>query len=123
MGIPGITFLYMKKELSSQLTPAVTGWFGQSNPFAFDVKGVDYADKTRRFNTGTPSIVNAYAAEQALDYILEVGISEIETYLKGLSSHALTYAKAKGFTVMSPQDVEKKAPTTAIYVENANEVE
>lgn len=24
---------------------------------------------------------------------------------------------------MSPQDVEKKAPTTAIYVENANEVE
>nr|WP_289038839.1 aminotransferase class V-fold PLP-dependent enzyme [uncultured Allobacillus sp.] len=123
MGIPGITFLYMKQELSSQLTPAVTGWFGQRNPFAFDVKGVDYADQTRRFNTGTPSIVNAYAAEQALNYILEVGISEIETYLKSLSLHAVSYAEAKGFQVVSPKDVDKKAPTTAIYVENANEVE
>src|SRR5699024_8279872 len=31
LGIPGIAFLYIKKEIADRITPEITGWFGQSN--------------------------------------------------------------------------------------------
>ncbi|MDI7248653.1 MAG: aminotransferase class V-fold PLP-dependent enzyme, partial [Bacillota bacterium] len=59
LGIPGIAFLYVKKELVPALKPAVTGWFGQENPFAFKVHYLDYARDARRFDTGTPPVIPA----------------------------------------------------------------
>src|SRR5882724_13301272 len=38
LGPPGLAFLYVRKSLAVHLTPTITGWFGQANPFAFDVK-------------------------------------------------------------------------------------
>ncbi len=123
MGIPGITFLYINKEISEQLVPATTGWFGQSNPFAFDLKSTGFAESTQRFNTGTPPIANAYAAEAALDYILDVGVENIEKYLQELSKFTIDYAESLGMEVASPKDSNQKGSTTAIYVENADEIE
>lgn len=123
MGIPGITFLYIRKELSAELVPAVTGWFGQSNPFAFDLKATDYAGSTRRFNTGTPPIINAYAAEAALTYILDIGVENIQTYLQELSDYTFEYAEQLGMKVASPKNAGDKGATTAIYVEEAEKAE
>jgi len=36
MGIPGIAFLYVRRELIERLEPAFTGWFGREDIFAFD---------------------------------------------------------------------------------------
>lgn len=123
MGVPGITFLYMDGDLADRLIPAVTGWFSQRDPFAFDIKSTDYADKTRRFNTGTPPIINAYAAEKALEYILNIGVDTIKTYIDELSEFAISYAKSNGLSVASPKNINEKASTTAIHVENADEIE
>jgi selenocysteine lyase/cysteine desulfurase len=32
----GIAFLYVRPELIRSLTPTITGWFAQQNPFAFN---------------------------------------------------------------------------------------
>ena len=53
-GVPGITFVYVNKDLATMLQPSITGWFGQANPFSFEVRKLDYADNTFRFDTGTP---------------------------------------------------------------------
>ena len=36
LGPPGLAFMYVRKELISSLVPTVTGWFAQTNPFAYD---------------------------------------------------------------------------------------
>ena len=36
LGPPGLAFMYVRKKLISSLTPTVTGWFAQTNPFAYD---------------------------------------------------------------------------------------
>ena len=54
MGVPGIAFLYVRHALIDRLHPAVTGWFGRANPFAFQVKPLDWAPTAARFDTGTP---------------------------------------------------------------------
>ena len=75
LGIPGIAFLYAKRELADTLRPSITGWFGQENPFAMENTRLNYAYGTRRFDTGTPPVLAAYVAEAGLSIINEVGLT------------------------------------------------
>lgn len=123
LGIPGLAFLYIKKEVAEKLTPRLTGWFGQANPFAFDIKNSEYASGARRFDSGTPPMINGFAAKAALKQLLDIGMDKIEPYLKELSQFTLDYAEEQGLTVLSPMNVEDKGSNTAIYIPNASEVE
>ena len=73
MGIPGIAFLYVRRELIERLSPTITGWFGRANPFAFQVKQLDWSPTAARFDTGTPPVVNAYISRAGMSIINEVG--------------------------------------------------
>ena len=115
-GIPGIAFLYVDKDLVPSLKPAVTGWFGQSNPFLFQTRYLDWAPEARRLDTGTPPVLNAYAARAGLEIVNEVGVPRIKDRIDMLSAYALRGALARGLTVWSPLDVNKKGGTTAIRV-------
>ena len=54
--------MYVNKDLVPMLKPAVTGWFGQEDPFLFQSRYLDWASDASRFDTGTPPVLNAYAA-------------------------------------------------------------
>ena len=123
LGVPGISFLYVKKELAEQLHPTTIGWFGQKNPFAFDLKNLDYAHSAQRFNTGTPPVINAYIADAALSFIEEVGMDTIQNHLSKLSSFTIEKAAELGFEIASPFDKSKKGTSTAIYVNDASNIE
>src|SRR5260370_11165868 len=62
LGPPGLAFMYVRKDLSSSLVPTITGWFAQTNPFAFDPQNIDLSPTSRRFESGSPSVPNRYAA-------------------------------------------------------------
>ncbi|MDN4492607.1 aminotransferase class V-fold PLP-dependent enzyme [Ureibacillus aquaedulcis] len=123
LGTPGIAFLYVKSEIAEQLEPSTTGWFGRVSPFAFDIKQLDYAEGAKRFNTGTPPMINAYAARGGLTLLNEIGVDRIEKYLSSLSSFAINYAKEKDFKLASPEDLNDKASNTAIFIPNAAKME
>jgi len=123
MGVPGISFMYINKDVSKNLLPTVTGWFGQENTFDFELKQLKYGKYTNRFNTGTPPVINAYIAEAALSRILEIGTKNIEKYLNELSAFTIEKANEYGLTIVSPQTLENKGITTSIYVENASFIE
>lgn len=123
LGVPGISFMYIRRELAESLNPPTTGWFGQTNPFAFQLKELDYALGAQRFNTGTPPVINAYIADAAFADILSIGVDRIQAYLDELSKYTVDQALKLGFTLRSPKEVSRKSPTTAIYIENASEVE
>ena len=123
LGTPGLAFLYVKEEIAEQLTPRITGWFGQAEPFAFDVSHVEYAPGARRFDSGTFPMIAGYAASAGLDVMLEIGVANIEEYLADLSTFALEYASSKGLTVRSPRDVRRKGSNTAILVPDSHQIE
>ncbi len=122
-GIPGVAFMYVRKELIPLLKPAVTGWFGQENPFLFQTRYLDYASDARRFDTGTPPVLNAYAARAGLEIINEVGPERIKDRIDYLSGYALEACIKRGLTTISPFDVSKKGSTTAVLVPDSHYVE
>lgn len=116
LGIPGVAFIYCKKELLDQFKPSVTGWFGQENPFDFHIRYLDYAQGARRFETGTPPVIAAFAAHEGMKIINEVGSQRIKEHIDKLSAKALNVGAELGLNVISPFDVTCKGATTAVEV-------
>src|SRR5689334_6233606 len=52
LGGPGVVFLYVRAELARRLTPAIAGWFGHRNQFAFDARSLELHEDARRFELG-----------------------------------------------------------------------
>jgi len=123
-GIPGIAFMYVNKKLSPMLKPAHTGWFGQENPFAFNVRILDYASDARRFDTGTPMVLTSYAARAGLQIANEVGVDAISERIDFLSRVAIEEADKHALDMISPRDISRKGGVTAIRPEfDSHEVE
>jgi len=116
MGMPGIAFLYVKPEVAERLHPTVTGWFGRTNPFAFDATTLDWASGARRFDTGTPPIMNAAVARAGIEWITSVGPGPIGAWTEALSRRLVEGGRSRGFDVMGTTDSRYKAPTTAFRV-------
>ena len=116
MGIPGIAFLYVRHELIERLEPALTGWLGRADPFAFRVDRLDWADTARRFDSGTPAVVNAYVARAGMAIINEIGVAAIQEWTDRLSRRLLEGGEERGLEVHGVRDVRRKTPSTAFVV-------
>jgi selenocysteine lyase/cysteine desulfurase len=104
LGPPGLAFLYVRKELIDSLRPTITGWFAQTNPFAFDVKHLDLAPSARRFEAGSPPIPNIYAAMRGIVLLREIGLDNISAHIAGLVRSLLAGAQKLGLRAKTPQD-------------------
>ena len=123
MGVPGVAFLYVRSELITTLEPAVTGWFGRVDPFAFRVKELDWPSAARRFDTGTPPVINTYIARAGMELINAIGVANIRAWLEVLACRLMEGGRARGFTLHGTADLARKTSTTAFVVPDAHAVE
>ncbi|MCZ7663742.1 MAG: aminotransferase class V-fold PLP-dependent enzyme [Thermoleophilia bacterium] len=113
LGVPGIAFLYVRPELLEKLHPAVTGWFGRENPFAFTIKELTWAPTAARFDTGTPPVINAYISRAGMEVIEEIGVDAINEWTRVLSARLVEGGLARGFSLHGTGDPRRKTPSTA----------
>lgn len=123
LGIPGIAFLYVRRELIDSLHPSVTGWFGRSNPFSFQPKQLDWSPTASRFDTGTPPIINAYAARAGMETITSIGIPAIRAWLEVLAKRLIDGGRERGLTLHGPSELSQRTATTAFVVDDSHHVE
>src|SRR4029077_11218450 len=97
LGGPGVVFLYVRAELARRLTPAIAGWFGHRNQFAFDARSLELHEDARRFELGTPSVAAVYAQLGGLDYIDEIGVPAIRRVTAALTEDLVARAGEDGF--------------------------
>jgi len=102
LGAPGLAFLYARKELISSLVPTVTGWFAQTNPFAFDPQHIDLSPSARRFESGSPSMPNVYAAVPGFELLQEIGMENVAGHIKRLAQSLLSCARDVGIRAKTP---------------------
>ena len=104
LGASGVAFLYVRKSLISSLTPTISGWFAQENPFAFDVKHLTPSSSARRFEAGTPPIPNLYAASAGMALLREIGMENIAAQIRTLAQALMDGARQLGIRVKTPDD-------------------
>src|SRR6202451_1099884 len=70
LGTAGLGFMYVRDSFVKSLLPTNSGWFAQSDIGAMDITANRPALSARRFEAGTPAVVNCYASEAGLQTLL-----------------------------------------------------
>src|SRR5690606_38146773 len=63
-GSSGNAYLYVREGLD--LTPRLSGWFADADPFAFDVEPKPHPEVRRRFLGGTTAVASLYHAVEGV---------------------------------------------------------
>jgi len=117
-GGPGApAFLYVNKKLQEDAVSPIWGWWGQKDPFEFDL---DYrpAPGVQRFLAGTAPMLSMLAMEEALTPMLEAGMEALRLksilmtdYASFLTDELLA---PTGFSLGSPRDSAKRGSHISI---------
>ncbi len=122
LGTAGLGFLYVRNELIPGLVPTNSGWFAQADITAMDITANRPSPTARRFEAGTPAVVNCYAVEAGLKIILDVGtdvIGERIQYLTRLCMDRLEEIEWPGIT---PRADERRGPMVCVRARHVSQL-
>jgi len=114
LGTAGIGFLYAKDSCVRSLVPTNSGWFAQANISAMDITANRPAPNARRFEAGTPPVVNCYAAEAGLKLLLKVGTPAIEKRNYALTRRCMERLREIGWPSITPAGDARRGATVAV---------
>lgn len=111
-GGPGSpAFLYVRRDLQTQLNQPMWGWFAAQDPFAFELEFKPSSDISR-YRVGTNPMLSMKALEPALDLILEAGMERLRAKSVEQTEYLIYLADQwlapLGFTLGSPREPEKR---------------
>ena len=119
LGTAGVGFLYVREGLIRELTPTHSGWFAQADITAMDITGNHPSPTARRFEAGTPPVVNCYAAEAGLKIINRVGAEAIGARVRALTRRCLERLEEIGWAAVTPREDARRGPMIAIASSDA----
>lgn len=119
LGTAGLGFMYVRQELILSLLPTNSGWFSQANIPAMDITGNHPSPTARRFEAGTPAVVNCYAVEAGLKMINDVGTDAIEKRVQYLTGRCIERLNEIGCAVATPQQDSRRGAMVTIPSTNS----
>ena len=119
-GSAGNAFVYVREGL--QLTPRLTGWFGDAQPFAFRQKPEPHPDVRRRFLGGTTPVAPMYHAVEGARILLEAGLEAVRRDSLAKTAYGIERAEAAGLALRSPRAAERRGAMLILEVEAASQL-
>ncbi len=122
-GSPG--WLFVRKELQTQLRVPIQGWFAQEKQFEMG-PFFEPANTIRRFQIASPSIIGIRAVEVSFEMIQRAGIEKIEQ--KAATGTQLmielfdAWLKPLGFELGTPRDWEKRGGHVILIHQDAKQI-
>jgi selenocysteine lyase/cysteine desulfurase len=114
LGTAGIGFLYVRDSYVQSLLPTNSGWFAQAAIQAMDITANRPAPTARRFEAGTPPVVNCYAAQAGLEMLLRVGTPAIEKRNFALTRRCMQRLEEIGWPSITPSQDGRRGATVAV---------
>ena len=103
-GGPGLSYLYVRRELIPELEPRITGWFAARNAFDFDIRDFRFHEDARRFEMGTPALPTVHTALGGQEIIDEVGIEAITRRNRMLTDLLVKGCEERGLSLTLPRE-------------------
>jgi selenocysteine lyase/cysteine desulfurase len=122
LGTAGLGFLYARAPLIGALLPTDSGWFAQEDIGAMDITANRPARSARRFEAGTPAVINCYAAEAGLKIIHEVGAAAIESRVRFLAGLCMQRLEEIGWPSITPPEEQRHGPLVCVAARDVGEL-
>ncbi|MFP4228126.1 MAG: aminotransferase class V-fold PLP-dependent enzyme [Salinivenus sp.] len=119
-GSAGNAFLYVRNGLD--LTPRLTGWFGDAAPFAFRHEPEPHPDVRRRFLGGTTPVAAMYHAVEGVRLLLDCGLDVVREHSLSLTTRAIQRADQAGIPLRSPRAPEMRSAMVLLDIPDAHKM-
>ncbi len=118
-GPGGPAFIYVAPTLVDKVNPALSGWLGHEDPFAFDL---DYRPGAgiERMRVGTPPVLQLAALEASLDIWDLVDLDDVRAKSIELSDLFIELVEAgcPDLTLASPRDGQQRGSQVSFRFEH-----
>jgi selenocysteine lyase/cysteine desulfurase len=114
LGTAGLGFMYVRDSFVRSLLPTNSGWFAQADIGAMDISANRPAPTARRFEAGTPAVVNCYASEAGLKILLGVGTPAVERRVSDLTRRCMQRLEEIGWPSVTPTRDDRRGATVAV---------
>jgi len=117
-GGPGApAFLYVNRKIQNEVTSPIWGWWGQKDPFEFELN-YQPASGAQRFLAGTAPMLSTLAMEEALTPMREAGMDALRAKSILMTDYA-SYLTDEllapfGFSLGSPRDSARRGSHISI---------
>ncbi len=110
----GVAVLYLAPHLQKKLEPGLVGWRSHRDMWDFDSTRLVYADTTKKFEFSTMSYGAVIGLIRAMEYLLKLGIKEIQEYNMFLADLLIEGFKKRGAEIISPEKKEERSSIVSI---------
>ena len=101
LGLQGLSFIYVKKELLQKMHPANIGWLSVKDAWNLLDYNVDLKENADVFQTGTVNTAGLVSLNASLKLFKEYGFGNVERCVLDNSSYLTEQIKATGLKPMS----------------------
>ena len=105
----GAAIFYCADEKRERLINTNVGWASVVNPRDFLNYDLTQKPDATRFEEGSYNSVGLYGLNAAIELLLEVGISTIETHILQLTTGLIEGLESKGYRVITPKANSERA--------------
>ena len=103
----GLGITYCAPELLDRLKPATAGWYGVANIFTADrFERFEYKQGAARFVAGMPNFGSIFALHASLQYLLEIGVENIDEALRPAVGKLYDGLTGMGLRMLTPAEKE-----------------
>jgi kynureninase len=108
-------YMYVSRELQSELRQPIWGWLGRREPFEM-APGYEAAAGMRGFLSGTPPVLALAAVDEGMRLVAEAGVDALRAKGIALTQLAITLADERLATVRvaSPRDPARRGAHVAL---------
>lgn len=119
-GGPGApAFIYVRPDLADSIDPALAGWLGHENPFAFET-AYRPAPGIERMRVGTPPVLQVAALDAALSVWDGVEMADVRAASIRLSDLFISEVEGRcpALTLNSPRNATQRGSQVSFSFEN-----
>lgn len=121
-GGPGApAFLFVADRHQEDIQPALSGWLGHANPFAFTT-GYAPAGGIARHTVGTPPVLSMSALDEALSLFAEISMADLLRKSQELTGLFITLVEQEcaghGLELATPREDQKRGSQVSFRSQN-----
>jgi len=118
LGPMGVGVLYAKSEVLQKMDPFITGG---GMIFEVDTQNSTWEKPPYKFEAGTPDVGGAVGLAKAIQYLRELGMTNVRSHEVELNAYALEAFRKAGLTlsslnILGPTDPQKRTGLISFYL-------
>ncbi len=123
LGLEGLTFIFISKELQDKIDQQSVGWLSVKNPWKILDYKLELDDTARRFENGTLNFSGLISFNSNIKFFSSIGINEIEKSVLNNSKLLIQLLEREKFELLfKPNSDNEIAGIVTIKINNPDDV-